>query len=162
MPQRIGKVKALFTTPGGLRRALNAWPPFVASRISVRHIADDWRRVLVVLKKSPLSSNYFGTQFGGSMFSMVDPFFVIMLVHNLGPDYVVWDAKGEIDFLAPGLTDLQAELIVTEGDLEAIRRAAEGGEKVLRWFSVDLRDSDGKTVARVRKEIYVRRRSQSE
>lgn len=124
----------------------------------MRSISDDWRRVVVVLKKGRLNSNYFGTQFGGTMFSMVDPFFAIMVYRQLGGDYVVWDKAGEIDFVTPGKTDLRGELVITQTDIDEIRAAAENGQKVLRWFEVDLVDTAGATVATVRKQIYVRRK----
>ena len=47
---------------------------------------------------------------------------------------------------------------VDAGQSREIRDAAAGGDKVLRWFSTDLTDDAGEVVARVRKQIYVRRK----
>ena len=47
--------------------------------------------------------NYVGTHYGGNLFTMTDPFHMIMLMHRLGPGYNVWDQKAEITFLKPGL-----------------------------------------------------------
>lgn len=158
MSQRLDPFKRFLDTPDKLRHALNVWPTFFACGVRVRSISDDWRRVVVVLKKGRLNSNYFGTQFGGTMFSMVDPFFAIMVYRQLGGDYVVWDKAGEIDFVTPGKTGLRGELVITQTDIDEIRAAAENGQKVLRWFEVDLVDTAGATVATVRKQIYVRRK----
>lgn len=158
MPQRIDPLKRFLDSPRRMRAGLNVWPTYAACGVRVKHISDDWRRVVVVLKKGRLNSNYFGTQFGGTMFSMVDPFFAIMIFHALGGGYVVWDRAGEIEFFSPGHTDLRAELVVTQTDLDEMKAAAEDGDKVLRWFSVDLVDTAGVTIATVRKQIYVRRR----
>jgi acyl-coenzyme A thioesterase PaaI-like protein len=159
MSQRVASIKALVGSPQGLRRMMNLWPPFLATGVRVQHIAPDWRQVRVKLVKTPLTTNYFGTQFGGSMFAMVDPFFVIMLVHNLGPEYVVWDQRAEIEYLAPGRTSVHAELTVTEDDVAEIREAADRGDRVRHWFGCDLVDRDGAVVARVRKQTYVRRQT---
>lgn len=53
---------------------------------------------------------------------------------------------------------VHAEFEVTGEQVAEIRDAAAGGEKVLRWFSTDLTDDRGEVVARVRKQIYVRRK----
>ena len=135
---------------------MGCWPPFLANGIRVRRIADDWRSIDVTLAKSPLTSNYFGTQFGGSMFAMTDPFFAIMLVRLLGPAYTVWDKSAEIEFVKPRRTRLEARLKIADDQVEEIRTAAAAGEKVLRWFAVDISDSDGDLVAVVRKQLYVR------
>ena len=47
-----------------------------------------------------LNRNYVGTQFGGSLYAMTDPFFMLMLMENLGRDYVVWDKAANIEFVS--------------------------------------------------------------
>ncbi|MFZ2503815.1 MAG: DUF4442 domain-containing protein [Nocardioides sp.] len=158
MSQRIGGIKGLLRTPHGLRRGINLWPPLLFSGIRVESISADWREMRVVLAKSRLTSNYFGTQFGGSMFAMVDPFFVILLTRLLGPGYVVWDQRGEIDFVRPGRTALTAQLSIPAAEVDEIRAAAADGAKVLHWFACELTDASGEVVARIRKQIYVRRK----
>jgi hypothetical protein len=41
---------------------------------------------------------------------------------------------------------------------EAIRHAAADGRPVLEWFETRIVDDEGGLVARVRKQVYVRRR----
>lgn len=43
--------------------------------------------------------------------------------------------------------------------IEALRAAAVGGDKVLRWFEAGVVDAAGDVVARVRKQVYVRRKT---
>lgn len=158
MTQRIGGIKALFGTPTALRHAMNLWPPLLAAGIRIEHVAADWSEVRVKLAKSPLTSNYFRTQYGGSLFSMTDPFFSIMTLHRLGKDYVVWDQAGEIDFVSPGRSAVRTTMRVTDEDIAELRAEAASGEKVLRWFACELTDTSGAVVARVRKQLYVRRK----
>ena len=84
-----------------LRFAMNLYPPFLG-RASVRHIAGDFREVRVRMGLNRLNRNYVGTQFGGSLYAMTDPFFMLMLMENLGRDYVVWDKAANIEFVSPG------------------------------------------------------------
>lgn len=158
MSQRIGPIKRLARSARTLRIGMNLWPPFLFSGVRVLALDEDFRRVRVRLAHSPLTSNYFGTQFGGSLFTMVDPFWVIMLARNLGGGYTVWDRRAEIAFEAPGRTAVTAELRLEAETLAEIRERADAGEKVLHWFDADLRDRDGMVVARVRKQVYIRRR----
>lgn len=124
----------------------------------MERIDPEWRSVRVRLRRSPLSSNYVGTQFGGSLFSMADPWFMLLTLRGLGSGYVVWDQAGEIEFVAPGRQAIHATFSVGEEQLEELRVAAEGGQKVLRWFETELTGRDGTVVARYRKLVYVRRK----
>lgn len=156
-PQRVGRVKAAFDSAAGLRRGMNLWPPFLFTGIHIDEISEDFRLVRVRLRRTRLTTNYVGTAFGGSLFAMTDPFWMIMMLRNLGPGYVVWDKAGEIEFVAPGRTAVTAEFRLDPQDVAQVRAAADAGEKVLRWFTVDVVGTDGAVVARVRKQLYVRR-----
>jgi len=146
-------------TPRELRRIMNLWPPFLFSGIRVLEIADDWRYARVRLKRGLFNRNYVGTHFGGSLFAMTDPFWMVLVMECLGRDYIVWDKSGEITFVQPGREDVYAEFVVDAAVLEELRAATAGGEKYLRWFSVDVKSASGDIVAQVRKQLYVRRKS---
>ncbi|MGV1010074.1 MAG: DUF4442 domain-containing protein [Dermatophilaceae bacterium] len=155
---RIPEWSELLDSPQRLRRVMNLWPPFVFAGIRVVDIAPDWSSAKVRLKLNLMTRNYVGTQFGGSMFSMTDPFWMILFIHRLGPDYVVWDQRAEIEFRRPGKTHLETEFVVDPVVVQQLRKAADQGEKVLRWFENDIVDKSGDVVARVRRQLYVRRR----
>ena len=139
-----------------LRLIFNLWPPFLASAIHVTRIAPDWRYVRVELRSRPWNRNYVGTHFGGNLFAMTDPFWMILVKECLGNDYIVWDKAAEIEFVKPGKGPVHAEFNVEDSALDEIRAATADGEKDLRWFPVDVVDAQGDVVARVRKQIYVR------
>ena len=141
-----------------LKLFLNIWPPVLFSGIRVTHVADDFRHARVEMRLRWYNRNYVKTHFGGSLFAMTDPFWMIMVLRQMGPDYLVWDQAGEIQFLKPGKGTVVAEFRLDDAVVDEVRAAAAGGEKVLRWFEVDVRDTAGETVARVRKQIYVRRK----
>lgn len=142
-----------------IRRAMNVWPPFAFAGIKVETISADWRRVQVRLRYHALTRNYVGTQFGGSLFAMTDPFWMILVLRALGErDYIVWDKAGEIEFVSPGRSAVTAEFMLTDEVLDEVRAAAESGSKVLRWFETEVRAADGTVVARVRKQLYIRKK----
>jgi acyl-coenzyme A thioesterase PaaI-like protein len=143
-------------TPRRFRWLVNLWPPFLAAGIRVLAVAPDWRWVHVRLRRHFFNANYVGTHFGGSLFAMTDPFWMIMVMENLGRDYLVWDKAAEIEFVAALKGDVFAEFRLEPAVLEELRTAAAGGEKVLRWFEVEVRAANGEVAARVRKQVYVR------
>ena len=62
------------------------------------------------------------------------------------------------DFVAPGRETVYAEFRLDETVLDEIRAATANGEKYLRWFDTEVKTAAGDVVARVRKQIYVRRK----
>ncbi|TWI04960.1 acyl-coenzyme A thioesterase PaaI-like protein [Luteimonas cucumeris] len=141
-----------------LRHALNLWPPFLFSGIRVVRIDDDWRHARVELRMRPWNRNYVGTHFGGSLFAMTDPFWMIMVKESMGRDYIVWDKAAEIEFVKPGRGTVAAEFHLDEARLDEIRQATANGDKYLRWFDTEVVDASGDVVARLRKQVYVRRK----
>jgi acyl-coenzyme A thioesterase PaaI-like protein len=141
-----------------LRRVLNIYPPLLFAGIRVLDISDDWRDARVVLRRRWYNRNYVGTQFGGSLFSMTDPFWMILTLRCLGDGYIVWDKAGEIEFVAPGRDDVFAEFHVDEAMLDEIRAATANGDKYLRWCETTVATRTGEVIARVRKQLYVRRK----
>ncbi len=141
-----------------MRHLFNAVPAYRGTGARVRYIAADWREVRIALPLSLRTRNYVGTIFGGSMYAAVDPFYMIMLIRNLGPEYVVWDRAASIRFLAPGRTTLHARFALDEAELAAIRAALERERSVDRTYRIDLADAAGVVHAVVEKTVYVRRR----
>lgn len=145
-----------------MRFVLNLWPPFWGAGIRVRHIAADWKRVVVEMKLGLANRGANGTHFGGSLYAMTDPFFALMVAHNLSADYVVWDKAASIDFVAPGRGRMRAEFQLADDDLATIRKMTASGDKHLHVFKVDVVDEQKLVVARVDKVVYVRQRKEVE
>ena len=140
------------------RHAFNVFPAYFGTGARVTYIAGDWREVRVELPLSLRTRNYVGTIFGGSMYGAVDPFYMIMLMKNLGPGYVVWDKSAAIRFLKPGRDRLRAGFQLDEAELSAIRAALDGGARsVDRVYTVRLENAEGVVCAEVEKTVYVRR-----
>jgi acyl-coenzyme A thioesterase PaaI-like protein len=144
-----------------LRIGMNLWPPFAGAGIRVLRIAPDFREALVELRPGLFNRNFFGTHFGGSLYAMTDPFFALMVLHNLPSDYLVWDKSASIDFVAPGRGRVRARFVITQQDIDSILRMTADGDKHLHLFRVDVEDAEGLVVARVEKIVYVRRKRAS-
>lgn len=156
--RRLPTWAELLTDARTMRIGLNLWPPYRFAGVRVEHIAADFSEAAVTLRLGFTTRNYVGTQFGGSLFSMTDPFWMLLVMNQLGPDYVVWDRVGEIEFVRPGRSDVRAHFRVDPAFVQELREAAADGAKVLRWVHTDIHDRDGQLVARVRRQLYIRRK----
>ena len=142
--------------PNTLRHIFNVWPPFLLSGIHVTELAPDWSFARIELRMRPWNRNYVGTHFGGSLYAMTDPFYMLMLMRNLGRDYWVWDKTASIDYLTAASGVVTAHFRLSEGQIQAIRDATATGDKHLPEFHIDIIDAQGTVVARVHRTLYVR------
>ena len=141
-----------------LQRRINFYPPYLGTAVRVR-ISPDFRNVEVEMPLRFYNRNYFGTHFGGSLYSMCDPFYVLMLANILGPDYIVWDKAANIRFKKPGKGVMKASFNLTEEKIAEIRSAADSQPKVEPLFKVLVKDAEGNVVAEVDKLLYIKKKN---
>ena len=147
---------AMKLTPRLLKWLLNIYGPYWGAGIRVDHISSDWRQMEVSMRLRWYNRNAVGSHFGGSLYSMVDPHLMLMLMNILGRDYIVWDKSAAIDFIRPGRGRVTASFTITEDDLQAIRKNTADGDKYLPAFTVQIKDEQGELVASVQKVLYIR------
>ena len=148
-------------SPRLLRLILNLYPPYCGTGIHIDRIAADWTSVDVSMKLRWYNRNAVGTQFGGSLYAMVDSHLMLMLMRLLGDGYIVWDKSASIDFLRPGRGRVSAHLAVKAEDVHAIHTELEKKSKVLPEFTVTIVDAEGMAVASVKKVLYVRKKARA-
>jgi acyl-coenzyme A thioesterase PaaI-like protein len=147
-------------TPGWmLKLYMNFWSPFLGAAIKVTRISDDYRYIQVCLKYRWYNSNYVGSHFGGSIYAMTDPFYMLMLMNNLGTEYIVWDKGAKIDFIKPGKSNLIAEFRIDDSILNTVIEKTKSGEKYIFDLPVEVKDTDQIVVAKVDKTLYVRKKT---
>ena len=151
-------VRRWFASAGAMRRVMNTFAPYLGAGIRVTQIADDFSFATVEMRQHWYNTNYVGTHFGGSLYSMVDPMYMLLLMRRLGNDYIVWDKAASIDFLRPGKGCVVAHFELTDERLAEIRRATADGSKFLPEWNIDIVDSTGELVAQVHKTLYVRKK----
>lgn len=137
------------------RWAFNLWPCYRGTGGRVTHIAADWSELRVRLPLSWRTRNYVGTIFGGSLYAAVDPFYMLMLIHRLGPGFVVWDKAASIRFRKPGRSRLFATFRIGEAEVAEILRLLQDRPKVDRTYPVELRDAEGVLHAEIQKVIHI-------
>lgn len=140
-----------------MERMINYYPPLFGAGIRSCYI--DERTIRVEMKMTVFNRNIVGVHFGGSLYAMCDPWFMLILMHLLGRDYIVWDKAASIQFLRPGRGKVSATFYIPPERVEEIRAAADQDKKIEPTFTVDVVDEQNQIIARVEKLLYVRKKN---
>ncbi|TGN20485.1 DUF4442 domain-containing protein [Leptospira idonii] len=136
----------------------NFYLPYLGAGIRITHIAPDFSRFRTEMKLTFYNRNYVGVHFGGSLYAMCDPFFMLILLERLGKDYIVWDKAGNMEFVKPGTGKVSAEFHITDAEIDRIKEEIEKKKKGDFTFHADVVGEGGEVIARVEKIVYVRKR----
>lgn len=148
----------LFKKPWIFRLFMNIWPPLFFAGIRIKYISADFKKVHVELTLRPWNKNAVGTHFGGSLFAMTDPFYMLMILVQLGDNYVVWDKAADIDFIKPGKGKVMAEFSINQDLIDEIIANTANGEKYLPIIPVYVKDEQGDIVAKLNRTLYIRKK----
>jgi acyl-coenzyme A thioesterase PaaI-like protein len=142
-----------------LEKAINFYGPFIGAGVKLEDMTKDYRYAKVTMPLRFYNKNYMGTQFGGSLYSMVDPWYMLMLIKNLGRDYIVWDKGATIQFKKPGKGKVHAEFNLTQEVIDEIKSTVEVTTKMDYVFKVEVKDEHGKLICEIDKVVYIRKKS---
>jgi acyl-coenzyme A thioesterase PaaI-like protein len=137
------------------RIGFNAFPAYHCSGGRVRFIARDWKEIHVSIKRHLTTRNYVGTVFGGSSFGALDPMYMIMLIKNLGPDYVVWDKSAQVKFIRPIVKRVCARFLIDDKLLSDIRETVAREKEMTLTLPVWFEDKAGKKYVEMDKKLYI-------
>ncbi len=154
-------INALRRNPFFMKLFINTYAPYVGAGVKVTRLDIEQGAIDVVMPLTRFNKNYVGTQFGGSLYSMVDPFLMLILINRLGKQYVVWDKAASIDFKAPGRGTVKAEIRISDAEIASIIEAAAEGKAVLRTYPVEIRDDSGLLICQVDKVLYIRKKREA-
>ena len=140
------------------RFIINLYAPYIGAGVKVDFISDDFREIKVSMKLTKLNRNYVGTHFGSSLYSMVDPFYMLQLMNILGKDYIVWDKSADIDFIAPGKSKVTTEFHISDELIQDIKDKTASGDKYLPSLPVNIMSEEGELIAKANKTLYIRKK----
>lgn len=137
---------------------MNFWPPFWGAGIRIDNVSKDFLEVDVSLKLRFWNRNYVGTAYGGSLYSMSDPFYMLMLINLLGKGYIVWDKGATIRFKRPGKSKVYAQFRLTNEQLNAFKEELKSNNKIEPVLTVYIKDEEGQVIAEVDKILYIKKK----
>lgn len=136
------------------------WPPFWGAGIRVLSFNKDITCLVVKMKMRFWNKNYVGTHFGGSLYSMTDPFYMLMLLHALGKNYIVWDKSASIRYKIPARGSVFATFQLTKEQLELFTQELEHHNKIEPEFVIEIKNSSDEVIAVVKKVIHIAKKQQ--
>lgn len=139
-------------------KLMSLWPPYLGAGIRIKDVADDLHSINVEMKLRWWNKNYVGTQFGGSLYAMTDPFFVLILSKQLGSQYIIWDKAATIRFKSPGNGTVKAYFEITPDEVSRIKKEADENYKSEPKFTLNILDESNTIIAEVEKTLYIRRK----
>ena len=149
-------IQKLQTIPFVTKFLLNHYSPYSGAGIQIESIELKKYAIRVKMPLTRQNRNIVGVHFGGSLYSMVDPFYMLLLMHHLGPRYIVWDKAADITFLAPGRGTVYAHIQLSAGEISKIKDLAEDHAPIHRQYSLNIVDDAGTRIAEVKKTLYIR------
>lgn len=138
---------------------INFYGPFLGAGIKLKSMSPDFRQAHVSMNLTFYNKNYMGTQFGGSLYAMIDPWYMLMLIKNLGDGYIVWDKAATINFRKPGTGRVHAHFNLKQEQIDEIKKTVETQTKMDYVFKVQIVDDSGKLIAESDKVLYIRKKS---
>lgn len=136
----------------------NLWPPLYFTGIRFTHIDQHWRNIRVEMPLRFYNKNNLGMHFGGSLYSMIDPLYVMMITNNLSTNYFVVDHSASIHYKKPGLGRVYAECSLSEAELNDIKQQLMIQEKYLKTFFIEIKNQQHDVVCEIEKTIYIRKK----
>ncbi|MDK2791661.1 MAG: hypothetical protein PWQ25_524 [Deferribacteres bacterium] len=149
----------MYVSPKMMKFLLNIYPPYLGAGIKIEYIKDNWKELKVSMVLRWYNRNAVGTHFGGSLYSMTDPHIMLLLMNILGKDYIIWDKSAEIDFIKATKQKVFCTISISDEIIEEIKQQTEKNAKFLPEFILDIVDSEGNLIAKVKKVLYIRRKS---
>jgi len=138
-----------------MRWGFNFWPCIWCTGGKIHFISADHREMHIGLKLNIRTRNRVGTVFGGSIYSSVDPYYMLMFMQILGKDYVVWDKAASVKFVRPIVNAVKCRFFITDELVEEVKQKInEQGEYT---FDLPLKyeDEKGAVYAVFTKTVYV-------
>jgi hypothetical protein len=89
---------------------------------------------------------------------MTDPFYMLMLMANLGNEHIVWDKAASIRYRKPGKGTVRAEFRLSDSQIDDIREKLKTMPKYEPIFSVQVKDKGGMVIPEVEKGLHVRKK----
>ncbi|ELR73819.1 hypothetical protein C900_01429 [Fulvivirga imtechensis AK7] len=139
-------------------KLINWWPPMLGTGISLKNVSKDFRTFEVVMKLRWYNRNLVGIHYGGSLYSMCDPWYMFILMANLGSEYKVMDKGASIRYVKPGKGTLRCTFYISEDKIREIKEEIDQIGKNDYTFLCEVTNEEGEVVTEVEKIVYVRKK----
>ena len=137
-----------------MRRLFNIWPCIWCTGGKIKFISGDFHELHVQLKLNIRTRNRVGTVYGGSIYSSVDPYYMLMMMEILGKDYVVWDKGATIKFVRPITEKVKCRFLIPDDMVEKVKTEIATNGQYVFDLPLEYVDDEGKVYAVFTKTVY--------
>lgn len=137
-----------------IRFGMNIWPCIWCAGGKINFISGDFKELHVSIKRNIRTWNRVGTVYGGSIYSSVDPFFMLMLMEILGKDYIVWDKGASVKFVRPIIEKVKCRFLIDETTIETIKQKVKDEGEYSFELPLKYEDEAGTVYAVFNKTMY--------
>ena len=135
---------------------LNFYPPYFFTGIKVIAVNEDRTKITVQMRLRCYNKNGYGTHFGGSIYSMVDPFYALLLWYHLGDQYKIWDKSAKIEYLRPSKSSIYAHCALSNEEIKRLKEVLLSETTIEPTYQIVITDQDKKEVAKIEKTLSIR------
>lgn len=89
---------------------------------------------------------------------MTDPFYMLILLSNIGDKHIVWDKSASVEYVQPGKDEVRAQFKLSADEIEGIVEQASDGKAHYIDFDVNVIDIEDNIIAKVKTTIYVKKK----
>jgi hypothetical protein len=136
------------------RRGINIWPCIWCSGGSVTFVSADFQELHVRLSLGIRTRNRVGTVYGGSIYSSIDPYFMLMFMQILGKDFVVWDKGATVKFIRPITGPVKCRFLISDDLIATVRSQIAADGQYIFELPLQYEDDSGKVYATFTKTVY--------
>ncbi len=119
----------------------------------------DFTEMHVRLSLGIRTNNRVGTVYGGSIYSSIDPHFMLLFMEVLGRDFVVWDKAASVKFVKPITSSVKCRIAITPEIIQQVRDRIEQQQEFQLDLPLQYEDHEGNVYAVFTKTIYVAQKS---
>ncbi|MCC2625937.1 MAG: hypothetical protein K0R14_1810 [Burkholderiales bacterium] len=141
---------------GKFRRiAVNFFPCYRRGGGRIIFFSSDIQEIHVKVSLNWQTRNYVGSVFGGTLYSAIDPIYMLQLLWILGKGYIVWDKSSSMKFIRPVKTTVYAKFELSTELIDTIKTEVANNGRYLINLPVILQDKHGTIYFTASKELYI-------
>ena len=108
----------------------------------------------VSIRLNTRTRNRVGTVFGGSIYSSVDPYFMLLFMEVLGKDYIVWDKGASMKFVRPITGKVKCRFLITDELVAEVKQKVAAAGEYTFELPLKYEDEAGVVYATFTKTVY--------
>lgn len=146
------------STPDGLKKAMNIWPPNRYSGVRWTDVTEDYSYGRAELKVRPWNANLHGVAYGGTLYAFGDALVGVLLARRLGKSYEAWTRTGGFQYISPGQDGCYIEVHYDDEFTDWVRETIEEDGYCNAPITATVYNPDGSVVGISQQDMHVRKK----